>query len=371
MDYFLISLMLFICTLFGWDSKVQRPAYFIIAILFSLVFAFRPKLTPDTPEYIYIFQSVNINDGWFSGFERYEAGYCFLNRVVKSITNRHELLFFLISIINYSAFYYVLNKNIRETKKENSNVKFSYYFVPILAFYTSYYGLLYNSIALRAGIALSLMFVSFSLFYSKKFIYGLVPLVLAIFFHQTALLALPLVLLFYFRLSTNRKNALLILIFSFLIYITNIRVFTSSVIPYIADMLYSRFPDVTIFWWISHYTEGDMSKVGGISLYMLLCFVLGYILLCNSKKDKIDTYTFVYVIGLFIHSLFGNYSLMVRFTEYFLFSVCIAFGTVFTLQQNIKIGLSTRAIVINRSVLLIIISLFYYLIFLRNSVQIL
>lgn len=368
MNFALIFILLIICLFFGVNNKVQKFAYFIFAAIFSLIFAFRPSSSPDTAEYIHIFQSINAYDNWFDTIERFEVGYCVLNRIVKFLTDSYECLFFVVSLFNYFVYYIVLNKVIKEQRNNDKKTVFVA-FVPILAFYTSYYGLLYNAIALRAGLAISLLYLSFFLLYEKRFLGGIVTFILAPFFHQTAVLALPLVPLFYYRKTIRKNTSFVILFFSFFLYIINIRTFTTSLIPRIADILYSRFPDVPLFWWLSHYTENNKAEEGGISAYMLLNFILTYILICNSKK-RLDTFGFVYLIGIIIYSLFGNYSLMVRYAEYFLFSVCLSYGVLFSSYGDIILSSNAYNLRVNRIIFCFIISMLFFIIFLRNSVHI-
>lgn len=380
MNYIIISVILFSIIIFVVGEQ-KRPLlnrkflYFAYALILSLIFSLRDVTkTADTAEYVSIFIRANISQGLFTRIERYEPGYCAFNRLIKLATNDYRVLFFLISIITYVLFYRFIRKEINgfnissNCMTENTDLPLTF-----LLLYTSYYGLLYNSIVMRACIAICLIYLSASCFQEKRNFWGVVLIVIAISFHQTAVLALPILLIYLFDFRIKKRTAMIITITLLFLYIIGIANITTKFVSNVVSYLYTRFPNSSLLWWSSLSITGKSTLNSEISLYRLYSFILLLILMIqNDGDDYVDKNVTIAIIGMGILTLFGNLELMIRLAEYYMIATIFAcYKYVSILESSINLlKFKNVTFIVNKTFFIIIISIIYYIVFLRNVIYV-
>ncbi len=374
MNYLLIVLILFICCLYVLIEKYLPVknrifVYSFFSIILSVFFANRELSSPDTIEYVSVFNRSNLSDGLFDRIERFEGGYCALNRIVHQFTANYVILFFLISIFNYLALLYFIKNDERIKIWDKDNSYKAILPVSFLLVYTAYYGLLYNGIVMRACIAIPLVYVSAMKFRQKRFVIGSLAFVASCFFHQASLLALPIVLVYYFNLKIKKKTGIKIVMTLLILYLLGIGQLTSKAVSYVVMFLYNRFPNVSLFWW-SYISLAGKNVEGDISLYKLFSFLLLLGFLCFDDREKFtDKHTLISIIGIVILTLFSNLEIMIRLAEYYLVSFCFAIHhCIATKDKTICFKIFGKGFRLPKSPLVLLVSVFYLVIFIRNVV---
>lgn len=362
MNYLLITILL-LTSVVVWNAKRQTEFYYLFAIIFSLVFANRDFNTADTLNYVELFQSASIEDGWFAMIDRYEFGYCFVNRFLKVFTNDYRCLFFVISFSNYVTIYYIVKWFVENLPHEELIKSRDGAFMMTFTLYSSYYGLLYNSIVMRGCVAMSFFFLACISLYNHKIIKGVILYLLSVSFHQTALLTIPLLFLFYYHFSIQKKTGLICLFLSFLIYIINLRAVLANGIGGIFQILYVKFPDIPLFWWAYHYVDnGDLNSF--VSLYMLFSYLLVFVLISTSSdKGKLNIILCLPIIGLAFNAILGSMSIFTRASDYMLIFICFAYAYNTSYYRFIKIG---KKVTIPKYPFIFMTVLLYYYVYLHN-----
>lgn len=376
MNYLIISMILFLCALIvlierRLTDSIKPSLYFTFSVILSVLFAFRnPETTSDTTEYIKIFERVSLNENLFRRIERFEPGYCFLNRVVKYFTNDYRCFFFLVSLLSFVLLYYVLKRITKHSSINNEYVDSYFYPISFMLVYISYYGLLYNSIAIREGLAIALVYASYVAATENKKTCSCAFAASACLIHQTAILAIPIIIIGLVNIKISKK-LLSKIVFGMLVFYTfGFGTVTTSFIQYIVRFLYSHFPGIQLFWW-SFISIGEKEVVNvGFSVYRLFSYVVVLMLLTFCDRDEnADHFSLVAVIGLGILTLFGGFEIVMRLAEYYMIAICFAIYRMLVIA-NRSIGLSAfrRTILIPKPFFVITLSALYYIVFLRNVV---
>lgn len=365
MNYSLIFFIYFVLLIISnLEHRLQYNKrailYFIFAVLLSLIFSSREILTTrDTSEYVEIFAKSDISDGLFSRVERFEGGYCFLNRIVKCLSLDYNALFFFISMFSFSAFYYVIKHYKQDTKS----------FLPLsfLALYLPYFGLLYNSIIMRACMAIALIYISSVLMLKQKRLISISFFILSFSVHNSAILALPILLVIAFdlrfKVSTIRKIILILLV----CYLVGISSFTTSYINVVLVKLSKIFPDLQFVLWSSKTIENSQFS-GGVSMFRIFLLLLIYVsTLLRPRSSKADIYTTSCLIGAVIMVLFGGIEIMGRVSELFLISICFIMTSNFSDNTNVvRIYTYNSVLKIPKFLLLGLSSMFFLYVFAVN-----
>lgn len=153
-----------------------KKTYLIIGI-FLLLCSFRSLKVLDTKEYLDVFEKMNTRIFDFQNFY-FEKGFLVISKLIKIIfKDNFVIYFFIISFINL----FFIKKFIQ------LNCKF--YIIPIML-YISFWGIYFNMVILRFGIAFSLYILSIYFFENKLKKYGIVLYILAIFFHKSFIFAI-------------------------------------------------------------------------------------------------------------------------------------------------------------------------------------
>ena len=219
--------------------------------------------------------------------------FSFINRVVKLFSSNYAVCFFIISFISCTLIYLsIALKNFRQDKNKIYPLSF-------LVLFMSYYGLLYFSIAIRAGLALALLYLSLRFINRKNFILCLCIFVFSTFIQQSTIFAFPLLILEYFHYGIRRRVCIIILSISLIFYLLGFSRFTSAYVSGIFSYLAMSFPEISILTWSEHYA--DTVKNSEISLFTLYYIAILFFLVARTTQTKITGYTLYGIIGLLIY----------------------------------------------------------------------
>ena len=369
MNQYMITILLLVCVVFAsiehrTHPKFRVSVYFISAFLFSLLFAFRnPITTRDTAVYVEIFQRSAFDGNWFSRIDRYEGGYCFLNRIVHLFTDNPVVLFFLISIVGYCILFCVL-----DITKEKSTSCF--YPISFICLYTSYFGQLYNGIVMRACLAISFVYLSCAYFSQKKIFTGILTYILACSFHQSAILAFLLPIIFYKGISISKNKAYILTALLLIAYLMGVSSYTSQFLSSSINLLTSQFPSIQLFRWGQLMIEERGFDIeASVALSRIFYFFLLFFIIKNETHRECGGYVISSIVALFILTFFGNFSLTVRVADYYLIAIIFAFIRLLS-QKRVNLNLiSSPKIIINSTIILVLVSVFFSYLFLSNVVS--
>ena len=91
-------------------------------------------------------------------------------------------------------------------KRISEKLRLKYNILLFLLIFISYFGLYYSGVVLRAGLSISFMALSSASILENKKIKSIILFLLAISFHNSAIIALPILLLLFFNKSIGKKG---------------------------------------------------------------------------------------------------------------------------------------------------------------------
>lgn len=173
----------------------------ILVISYSVLIAYRPNDVPDKLSYISIFDNIKTNVSYgfniFGEAERVEYGFLYTVKFYKKFSDNVTLFFFFICLISSVLFLYGVNKITRIITHKRMRLPL------IFAVYISYFGIYYNGIAIRQGLAMALCVVAFAYFLRRKYIRSFLAWFIAFLFHR---LSFIFVVIFLVYLLLKRRN---------------------------------------------------------------------------------------------------------------------------------------------------------------------
>lgn len=210
-----------------------------------------------------------------SSFGGTEVGYATINYVVSMYTSNVNILMFVVSLLTVVPFVYAAFKY-----KNDLNISVSF---QILIFFCLFYGSSLN--LMRQSIAISFVYLSMSFFLleksKKNFLKGIVFLLLAIFFHRSSIIMIPIILIFCLDW---KENGLLKNIFKVIFILGVGLVLTSQLIDDSSSYIlkYSRYVGIG---GTSIQAEGGQSIIKALSSSLI---PIGLVLLIGLKNPVKD-----------------------------------------------------------------------------------
>lgn len=312
----------------------------VIMITFALVFGMRYNLGIDYPHYL--------NHYIFKDFERFE--FVFKNISLFLANNGfHVVVFF--SLWCFLQIYFLMKSFEKE--------KFIY---PALIFtlFTGQYFLLWMNV-IRQDIAACIFIFSIYYIADKNLFKYLLCILLAIGFHNSAILLLAVYPLFSFKKEYFRNIKLQILFFfcsiGLMLSIDSTIQYLDIYIDKILD--YSSFADTYGNVNLDNYTAGTI--IGGTFVINIL---IDTIIILNSKKmkeyynnDRFSIFYDLYFGGMLINNVFASSFLLARPFRYFrYFRMIITAYLIYYLFRNSKKKLNLFYLV-----LILLLSIFSYI----------
>lgn len=249
----------------------------------------------DTQGYIDYFYNINLSPSRMS-FDGFEPLFVILNKIAFFIYPHHFTILFLSSFITVALFFYVYSKYSKN------------FVISILLFFATYtYYASFNGI--RQYIAVAITFFSVMFIFNKKPIKFFITIIIASGFHTTALIFLPMYLIYKYIKSLNITKLIMILVIVAFISLNLIRFinFLELIIPRYSFYI----PNITLD------SGGVQNIIVSISLLIFSVYIL---LLTNNKIYKEDSFLIIMIVfylGFSLSALSVNSNLALRMGWYF------------------------------------------------------
>lgn len=325
-------------------------AKWIFILPFCLIIQSRSLFVPDTEIYMNYFLS---EDSSLLNFNIYgfELAFQVLTKIIKKIVGEDFRMYFaLMTLTNLLIIDYALKKIIKmfnneqnESITENSpetltTVQEKSYTILPLTLYVAFFGLYYNAIVLRVGIAFSLLILAsaFAIKVKSKinYVYVILLLTLAYFFHSTALLGIIVILIILFSKQFSFRTYFIILLTIGIVYFSNL---TSKLGSTVFNFITSLNNLTLLSAKLGNYGGESLFAAEGISMKFVFFWLMSFVLAFYGAHGKIY-YKFlnVYIFGLAIFALMRRVLLVERVTDYFLIFSFVLFCLFLILQDNFK-----------------------------------
>ncbi len=358
MDIYYIQIILIILfiSIFSLPEFQQNRKYLLISeifiLMFCLVIAFRPLTVADSVPYKDFFNFIPQNVSIFSsgGFNygSYYTGYVKLNQIVKFLfPNNFRMLFLSIILINTYIIWFatgIINKQIKQEGLNKISVeKFkwlkrdSILVAPFFALYLSYYGYYSDAVILRAGLAFSFIYLSFSLFVRKQFIYGILCLIMSILFHQTAILGLLVISIFFIKNEISKKVYYVYLFILLFFYVFKVdTIITSAFSDRMTNFLMGN-DIIGGSKFIGYLGAGRIVSSEYSIRLLVLMFNIFISVYYKLPSKTYNTLLNINIVGVSISVFLGNIMASSRVSDFFLFFSFSLFYFVLINIKNLKI----------------------------------
>lgn len=352
MDIISISFFFIGCFLFSYlERHFSFPHYkWFFIIPFVALVAFRSLDVPDTVFYLNYYLLEDTDFLHFVDYG-YEFGFQILTKLVKSIAGEnYQLYFAVITLINSILIVNAVKRIDKINQKEfrlasesdvfQSTEHRHFFSIILLTLYVAYFGLYFNSIILRVGIAFSLIVfaVSYALKIDKKpvdYIVVFLFVLLSVLFHTTAILGFIIVLIIFFSKKQSFKFYVILLFAIAVFYFLNI---TSRLGGVVFNVIISLNAFTLLSDKLSNYAGSQsLFAAEGISMKFVFYWFMSFVLLFNDNQSKLYYKLFnVYIIGLAVFAILRSVLLVERVTDYFLLFSFILFYLYLIRQKSIK-----------------------------------
>ena len=294
-------------------EEINKLLFTAIAVILILLAGLRHySVGRDTLQYINAYTGI-------TSLDRYELGFSsFLNLLYKFSTD-FQFLIFVSSVIIFIPIMYSI---FRHSK--------NYYFSLYLLIAFNYYAIYLN--AMRQSMAVAIVLVANELYrYNKNCKIFIFLIVSAVLFHNSAIIAVLIPLLYKIKLKT--PNILL-----GLIVFCGIGFCTKDLFILIAEHISEYLPNVMYYTYIDSY-EAQVNYSGIVlqGILYLLIFLSLYIIVKNSKDCEEDCNFYlncIYLSVLFL-VLSSQVTVLERFKFYFDIYLIVAVPMVFSKIKNL------------------------------------
>lgn len=334
---FMITSLLF-CYFELLTKKTPPVVYWILTITFAVICATRSTITQDTIPYIDAFNSVSTNYLYKSAQDTpqgFELGYTVVMQISKIIFgDSYKVFFFIVVIINYFLLYIAYKKLCKIINVRGQLL------ITLFCLYTSYFGIYYNGIVLRAGLAISLLICASALLLDKKYILAFCMLWLSIKMHDSAILGILPIAILLFKINFSKISYRILLIVLLIIHVFQLNI----------SFMYKILPSMTSFVMTHNSMQVfrsyllNFSITEGISLKLIFFILIGYmftIFKIDTDELTFKKYVNVYYFGLLIAVIFSGLDVFSRISDF-----CLVFYTIIMVLYLSKSKLSKDKIVI-------------------------
>ena len=312
--------------------------------------AFRSLDVPDTDVYMNYFMMEDADLLYYNDYG-FEIGFQFLTKLIKLVvSDNYQFYFALITLINLVLIFNAvkrINKLHQEEYKVLSDSDVSpttestgFFSIILLTLYVAFFGLYFNSIVLRVGIAFSLVVfaVSYALKKNKKpvdYIVILLFLILSVLFHSTAILGFIIILIILFSKKHSFKFYFILLSIIAGFYFLNL---TSRLGGVVFNIIASLNAFTLLSDKLSNYGgTQSLFAAEGISIKFVFYWFMSFVLLLNDNQSKLYYKLFnVYLVGLAVFALLRSVLLVERVTDYFLLFSFVLFYLFLSQKEGVK-----------------------------------
>lgn len=307
-SFYIFGLILFCLSYFSFYLKGDsRALSFAICLAFALLTTFRSTSVPDTSEYIEFFSLYNLDITDFQ-YLGHEPGFIILGKLTKILADDYRAFFFAITIINLTLVYRAL-------------VNFKLNPALGLVLYISFYGIYYNFIFLRSGLASSVLIYSISVIHSGFLKRGALSLAAAPLFHASIVLHAALLPILAKPLKKPTLN--LLIAFSVLIYLSGATDrLAFGILNYIGSLEnLSRY---------RYYIENMKFDTGLSTRFLMNCLIAVGVINLTKNYTEIEKFARFTTFGLLMGSVFSSFLWVDRISDafvVFIFLLLAAFSS--------------------------------------------
>ena len=325
MIYYSIITILLLLTIYEYsvgkpaqDWKDLRYVFIVLAAAVSLITALRYETGQDWSVYKQYFDTC-LSVNWSGEFE---AGYYALNVVFKKLFNNYYVMQFCISLFSsICIFRYIFRKAERP-------------FLVLLVYFLLLYYFLIDMTVLRQHLAMAIVVLGMNFVEKRKLIPWIIVIVIAMQFHVSALVALPLYVTY--NRAINKKTGLIILVGALaldvagLLFVTNIVKALLS-LPFLPERVIRI---AEIYLRRSDLAQQVQYNTGFGVLGNYLFYFIIVLMICNEFKDVLlvdyvdkdeNKYRVMdkrnvlnFLIGVVFLAAGRNFSVLTRVAYYFL-----------------------------------------------------
>lgn len=335
---FLMVIVCFACMEYGFSMEGEKGKMKVIAIALLVIFAglvaLKPLEVKDTYNYIDYFENSNrylkeLNKiNLLSKYHGFECGYLLINALFYHMLPNYRWFFFVITL--FSSFFSIKNlEEIRQMEFQNSS---EYGFITMVI-YMSAYAMSYLGVAIRAGLSVTLMLISYKYFCKKNYIVSTVFLFIAFTVQRSALCVVLLMVIRASGLKISKK--VFLGIYSILLAMLFLNV-GSWIYIYIAEPAVLFFQRFGISGYASYLITGTDQQIGLTDIWVCAA---GFIicLLCNMKKQFETLYLSFLIAAIIIVFLHGARAVARLYEIFLFFSIPIYTEEIY--MQKRKIGI--------------------------------
>lgn len=300
----MIYLVLFLLLAFlSFLDKVEQPQdlrlllFLVVNIVFILFIGLRGNIEPDYSNYLHIYKS---SSGPYSPKQNIEYGYYLINKLFITIGLPFQAVLFFMAIPSVVAKTYFFQK-------------YSPNFSLSLLIYFSTLFFLFDFIAIRQAVALSLFFLSIPFIIEKRFALFFILMLLASQIHISALLLIPCYFIFHPRLP----NGLLfgVVVICGIINILRLEIPLVEVFLPLLPVPLASITKVTIY-----LAEQTYAFVSVKQVFLALAFV--WIKMRSQEKNELlNVLVNIFVFGILFATLFNGIPQLSYRMKWYFFSV--------------------------------------------------
>ena len=303
------------------QKKESVIVLLIVSLLYIVSIAMRSVTVPDTDIYVEFYNQIDPGNIVSFALYSFEPGFQLLGHIVKLFFGNSAILFLAVVVVINIV---LILLSIRKIAFRLSLSSCSINFISAIVLYFAYFGLFYNAIVLRAGIAISILVYSTTILFKKDFnkkdvIKILLLFGLALTFHLSSIVGI--IALIFSRRSQRltEKSYLLIWCFIAFLFFSGSSVYIVKGLLSVVFSLFSLLSDSDYKKYEYYLSELDHLDFQIPYKYLFQLFS-GLLLLF--VKGNIDTiyykYLNLYFIGLFLGAIFSSIQQIAIVTDYFL-----------------------------------------------------
>lgn len=283
-------------------TKDTKIAFTLILLIF--ISGFRDGVGTDYNMYKDIFYNIHHIENIYAG--GVEIGFELINKIAYGIYENHVLLFLITSIIIIG----LTIKNICDYSK-------FYSYSVILFIMMGYYHSSFNGVRQHLAMAIGMFALRYIL--KKDFIKYLICIIIAMMFHKTALILLPIYFIINIKLS--KKHYYISLGLAIIVGLSS-DIIIYQILPIISPYYFNKYVDTI-------YLSNGIGGITNVIHITMFIIIAGLTIKNLEKMTKIDKTVNVFlnfsIIGIVLVML-GTQSLLLfrlslYFTEYFIFLI--------------------------------------------------
>ena len=280
--------------------KTRRNYFIIFSLIFLILIGYtRYEFGADYVSYYKIYNYILNNE--IEQVKRFELGYIFLNKVFIFFKLHFNALIGTITLFNLILIYKTIFFILEKTK---------YFYLCIFTYMSLYSLFFYHLSMIRQSIAISLFFYSIKFIYNKKFKEYIFIIIIATFFHKSAILLLPV----YFFIQVNTLKIMYYNLFLIFCYIISLnRKYMINLYMTILKILNME----NYIYYIFTKSGGELFSFKNIVI-ILVTYVFLY-LLKNEKNEKYKLVLKILILNnlIYIFSMGAGILILNRIVDYF------------------------------------------------------